>query len=62
MEEEFREQPTTELATALDRANENSAESVVGSQENLGKFKSASALYEAYNNCLLYTSDAADEL
>lgn len=50
MEEEFREQPTTELATALDRANENSAESVVGSQENLGKFKSASALYEAYNN------------
>lgn len=50
MEEELREQPTMELATALNRANDDGAESEVGSQKDLGKFKSASALLEAYNN------------
>lgn len=48
--EEEREQPTMEPATALNGAEEKSAESEVGSQGELGKFKSASDLLEAYNN------------
>lgn len=48
--EEEREQPTMEPATALNGAEQNSAESEVGSQGELGKFKTAGALLEAYNN------------
>lgn len=51
MEEELREQPTMEPATALNKAQENSVESEVGSQNGeLGKFKNSQALLEAYNN------------
>lgn len=51
MEEEFREQPSSEPATALNLANENSAVSEEGSQDiSLGKFKTAEALLDAYNN------------
>ena len=51
MEEEKREQPNSEPATALDLAIENSAESEIGSQVlDLGKFKNAQALLDAYNN------------
>lgn len=49
--EEIREQPNSEPATALDPAIENSAESEIGSQAlDLGKFKDAQALLDAYNN------------
>ena len=46
--DELREQPTVEPATALNLAD-TSVVSDVGSQ-NLGKFKDAGALLEAYNN------------
>lgn len=48
--DERREQPTMEPANALNVADEKSAESDVGSQGQLGKFKDAMALLEAYNN------------
>jgi len=49
--EEIREQPNSEPAIALNPAEENSAESEIGSQElDLGKFKNAKALLDAYNN------------
>lgn len=49
--EENREQPIIMPATALNRADEQSAMSEIGSQnEELGKFKSVQALMDAYNN------------
>ena len=48
--DERREQPTMEPANALNVADEKSAVSDVGSQGQLGKFKDAMALLEAYNN------------
>lgn len=48
--EEKREQPTTLLATALDKADENEVAGRVGSQDNLGKFKSVQALMDAYES------------
>ncbi len=50
MEEENREQPTIEPANVINITNEEGAVSEVGSQGNLGKFKSADKLLEAYNN------------
>lgn len=50
MEEENREQPTIEPANVINITNEDGAVSEVGSQGNLGKFKSADKLLEAYNN------------
>lgn len=49
---EEREQPTMELANALDKAEEKGAESEVGSQTRaeLGKFKSVGDLMDAYNS------------
>ena len=49
--EETREQPSLEPAIALNVATENSVVSEDGSQTlDLGKFKSAKALLDAYNN------------
>lgn len=49
--EEKREQPIIMPATALNAADDNSAMSEVGSQTGeLGKFKNAQALLDAYNN------------
>ena len=49
--EEIREQPNSEPAIALNPAEENSVVSEIGSQElDLGKFKNAKALLDAYNN------------
>ena len=51
MEEELREQPSSEPANALDLAEEKSAVSEDGSQGiSLGKFKNVQALLDAYNN------------
>lgn len=48
---EEREQPTMEQADVLNKTNEQGAVSEVGSQTaELGKFKNAQALLEAYNN------------
>lgn len=49
--EEIREQPNSEPAMALNVAEENGVVSENGSQEvDLGKFKNAKALLDAYNN------------
>lgn len=48
--EENREQPTMEPTTALAEVDEKRVVSDVGSQNNLGKFKDAQSLLEAYNN------------
>lgn len=48
--EEKREQPASLLATALDKADENEVAGRVGSQDNLGKFKSVQALMDAYES------------
>ena len=48
--EENREQPIIMPATALDKADENEVMSEVGSQDDLGKFKSVQALMDAYNS------------
>ncbi len=50
MEELNREQPTVEPANVINITNEDGAVSEVGSQNTFGKFKSAEALLEAYNN------------
>lgn len=48
--EEKREQPTVEPAIVLDKTDDLGAVSDVGSQNDLGKFKNAKALLDAYNN------------
>ncbi len=48
--EENREQPIIMPATALNRADDESAMSEVGSQQDLGKFKNVQALMDAYNS------------
>jgi len=51
MEEEIREQPNSEPASALNPAEEKSVVSEDGSQNiDLGKFKNVQALLDAYNN------------
>lgn len=51
MEEDFREQPSLEPASALNQAEKIGAVSEEGSQDvSLGKFKSVQALLDAYNN------------
>lgn len=51
MSDESREQPIEEPVDALNKANEQSTVSEVGSQTlELGKFKSVEALLDAYNN------------
>lgn len=48
--EELREQPTMEPANTLNKVDDKSAVSEVGSQGQLGKFKDVDALLNAYNN------------
>ena len=50
MEELQREQPTVEPVDTLNKVDEKGAVSDVGSQGQLGKFKDAKALLNAYNN------------
>lgn len=51
MEEEVREQPIAEQTEVLQKTNEESVASLIGSQEGeIGRFKSGLALLEAYNS------------